>query len=948
MSKPIYDFLVKNNLTSKDFDTFESEYSDPTKVKSLYDFFVKNNLTSKSIEDFTNEHFQQALQSQTEELPPFQQPQTQTEEQKWGQAVSGMTTSPQPKPEVKPEEKKSIKLENLQDDPNGIFVYKVTIGDQEYQIRRPERIPAELIASEAKVATGNRDTNVPVNAKLAFIVDDPEKIAQYIYGSGMAEGMSYEDVYSRVAQFPSAVKSELMGGGKVKQLIGGYGDILSGGGRLARAFIKGTSAENAGKDGEASYMEELGKQTPTSEGFWGQAGEAMLQSPASSAMLLAAPALPLLVPKSVGSTLAAPIIKVAPITKKTGRLAEMASTMIPSKGAVIGAGALGGGGALGEMGYRDITGVEDPSLAEYAISSGLSSLAGGAMGALEKPFGYALKGLKELGKSGISTGAEMVSPKFGGAVKEVIGARESFLTRMEPAPKQTKVAPKSSTERIEINFAAPKQPKKNTVIETAKKIGIVDTEMPASLTHGANSSTARAERHLAASPEGKPYYEKWQKTVDAVNNKVSETIDANNTLNPVSGGEEIRNGIIEARNDLFGKYPTTYNSIAKNKESLKKVNSALNGSEVTTIKNSDWVKKARASDFRSAAYEAGLNPGDFNPMDYNPKIIKNPDGNFNVTFSAEAIITETVQSIDNAIVALEKEVAYSVIPARTQSLNKSIDILKNIKNKTKIGSNDMYSTLNAIRRDLGEFLYDKNINKLELLKPEITAMRDSEEMIRNAITGAVKKADPELGAALKEANLKISKYLRDEKSIAGFAGKDNVADETVFTKSFSNTANIKDLKEILAPDKFDVLAKSWVNNKMISYNPEGNINFGGSLRRFRQNAGSIKKAIGPDKYNQIVDYLRVGDATGPAYPVGSWGQVDAGRNAISRKLGQVGSKANLGRERVELTPQEEVGQTIRRTAPLSSFATQVDNTWLDEQKARNERLQGLDLLSGKR
>ena len=51
----IYDFLVKNKLTEKSQEEFETEYSDPEKAKELHSFFAKNDLTEKDYDSFYGE-----------------------------------------------------------------------------------------------------------------------------------------------------------------------------------------------------------------------------------------------------------------------------------------------------------------------------------------------------------------------------------------------------------------------------------------------------------------------------------------------------------------------------------------------------------------------------------------------------------------------------------------------------------------------------------------------------------------------------------------------------------------------------------------------------------------------------------------------------------------------------------------------------------------------------
>ena len=54
---PIYDFLKKNNLTTKDEKSFVKEYSNPEKVRELHKFFSDNELTTKDFDSFYTDNF---------------------------------------------------------------------------------------------------------------------------------------------------------------------------------------------------------------------------------------------------------------------------------------------------------------------------------------------------------------------------------------------------------------------------------------------------------------------------------------------------------------------------------------------------------------------------------------------------------------------------------------------------------------------------------------------------------------------------------------------------------------------------------------------------------------------------------------------------------------------------------------------------------------------------
>ena len=54
---PIFDFLKENNLTDKDQQSFEKEYSDPKKAEQIHEFFKENKLTDKDSTSFYDTYF---------------------------------------------------------------------------------------------------------------------------------------------------------------------------------------------------------------------------------------------------------------------------------------------------------------------------------------------------------------------------------------------------------------------------------------------------------------------------------------------------------------------------------------------------------------------------------------------------------------------------------------------------------------------------------------------------------------------------------------------------------------------------------------------------------------------------------------------------------------------------------------------------------------------------
>jgi len=56
----IHEFLLINDLTSKDKLSFYEEYKDIIKQRKLYRFMVNNNLTTKDFEKFSRDNFQQS------------------------------------------------------------------------------------------------------------------------------------------------------------------------------------------------------------------------------------------------------------------------------------------------------------------------------------------------------------------------------------------------------------------------------------------------------------------------------------------------------------------------------------------------------------------------------------------------------------------------------------------------------------------------------------------------------------------------------------------------------------------------------------------------------------------------------------------------------------------------------------------------------------------------
>lgn len=268
------------------------------------------------------------------------------------------------------------KPQELKSDTGGLFEYDVDYKGHEGTIRKANRLsPENLIGAYAK------EYNVPSDSVGEIgvderIIDDPNKLTDYIMDNKLNNDMPRAEVKQSIASTPRWAKAQILEKGIIPQAWSLTGDALSGAGRS----IKGVYEQYLG-DGDG--LTAMGEAEPHAKGFWPNLGESILKSP------------------------------VTPIAFGSGALLGSAT----KTGTAVKGGLMGLGEAVTEESFRDASGETQSGFGDYAQEGAL----GGAFGSVA-PFAPAiikgaLGGSVDLAKKATIGGAKMLSNRLGAGVE---------------------------------------------------------------------------------------------------------------------------------------------------------------------------------------------------------------------------------------------------------------------------------------------------------------------------------------------------------------------------------------------------------------------------------------------------------------------------------------------------------------------------------------------------
>ena len=272
--------------------------------------------------------------------------------------------------------KSSPSAKTLADDKGGLFEYDVGYGGQEGTISKNTRqTPEQLKTAYAQ------QYNVPSDSLEAIsvderIIDDPNKLADYIMNNQLNNDMSRLQVMQSIASTPRWAKAQILEKGVLPQSWALTGDALSGFGRSLAGLYEQYAG---GGDG----LTEMGTAEPKAEGFIANAGQSILKSP------------------------------ITPVAIATGGLLGSST----KTGMALKGGLAGLGEGLAEESFRDVSGTTDSDIGDYLQTGILGSGFGAVAPFVPTAIKNTLGGAFDLTKKGLIGASKQVSNRLGAGVE---------------------------------------------------------------------------------------------------------------------------------------------------------------------------------------------------------------------------------------------------------------------------------------------------------------------------------------------------------------------------------------------------------------------------------------------------------------------------------------------------------------------------------------------------
>lgn len=222
-----------------------------------------------------------------------------------------------------------------------------------------------------------------------------------------------------------------------------------------------------------------------------------------------------------------------------------------------------------------------------------------------------------------------------------------------------------------------------------------------------------------------------------------------------------------------------------------------------------------------------------------------------------------------------------------------------------------FRAVNALRKTMNgtvEELREKSPNAARLLSKFADELNGTAERVLN-------REQPKLGEVFKEANRNYAIFKKKE----GFAKKlfkEGVGEEKITKLMMSDTAKVKEMKELIGEDGVKEIAKSHVRDILSNLGKSGIGRADTALTTIKKNGAQIRLAIGAKDYENLIDNLHFLNRTGQPLNVARaslynlFDNRGAGLKAITIQLG--GSAKTLA---------ESKGTTITKAAKDKAIET---------------------------
>jgi len=187
--------------------------------------------------------------------------------------------------------------------------------------------------------------------------------------------------------------------------------------------------------------------------------------------------------------------------------------------------------------------------------------------------------------------------------------------------------------------------------------------------------------------------------------------------------------------------------------------------------------------------------------------------------------------------------------AQGRHLLRTTEALKN--------SNGSFKQLNEQRQWIGKYAFSDK-TPLGAIPPDVSKMRDLYGTINDALEKTVRKhVNPAFADEILANNKKMTGFINDNSHLVKDVLGGNVPDERVFTRLFSNTLQVGNLKKILSPEDFQALKGAYMRT-LLKTDGAGNILFDSTLKNFKANSPVMKSVFTSQELVDVAEVLRLG------------------------------------------------------------------------------------------
>ena len=212
------------------------------------------------------------------------------------------------------------------------------------------------------------------------------------------------------------------------------------------------------------------------------------------------------------------------------------------------------------------------------------------------------------------------------------------------------------------------------------------------------------------------------------------------------------------------------------------------------------------------------------------------------------------------------------------------------------------------------------------IPPDIKEMKGLYSKMKDAVIGTVEKdINPAFATELKANNQKIHEFLNLSEPVKDIL-ESGEASEKVWSKVLGDSKKIESLKNVLGPEDFNQVKKSFLSS-VVKRGEDGVINFQGTINAFNKNKNKLASLFSPKEIQDFTEILSLGkEYGGPVLSTSGTGASNSFRDFASQVfrgardeelLKHLKDKArgNLAKEMIEKqTPKKGLLDTLKQNA----------------------------------